>query len=345
MNGSMNADNYVRTLAREQPHRYSFRAANKDDMGKWQSDFRKELSRVLGLDLIRGRGISDLNPERLTGTVLDDHIREEWRITSEHGYQVPFYLLKPLDCGSSLPLVITTHGHGKYGKDTYAGISHGENDHRNMEEGERDIALQAVRAGYVAIAPDQRAFAQTRMAKDIKADNKCSCRTMQMHAFLFGRTLIGERVWDVKRLIDFAQTCSFIDSDRIAITGNSGGGTTSLFAAAMDTRITIAIPGSYFCTFEDSIGSIHHCECNYIPGIMTLGEMYDIAGLIAPRPLLVVAGREDRIFPIEAVKKAYGKVVKMYETIGAGDRCELYIGDGGHRYYKERVWDFVSKWF
>lgn len=345
MNGSMHADNYVRTLAREQPRRYSFSASNKDDMEKWQIEFRKELSRVLGLDLIRERGIADLNPECLSSTVLDGHVREEWRITSEQGYRVPFYLLKPLDCNSPRPLVITPHGHGKYGKDTYVGIFHGDDDHRSMKEGERDIALQAVRAGYIAIAPDQRGFAQTRLTKDIEADKLSSCRTMQMHALLFGRTLIGERVWDIKRIIDFAQTCPFIDSNRIAITGNSGGGTVSLFAAAIDIRITIAIPGSYFCTFEDSIGSINHCECNYIPGIMTLGEMYDIAGLIAPRPLLIVAGREDTIFPIEAVKKAYSKVLKMYEILGAEDRCELYIGDGGHRYYKERVWDFISKWF
>ncbi len=166
-----------------------------------------------------------------------------------------------------------------------------------------------------------------------------------MHALLFCRTLLGERVWDISRLIDYAKTRPEIDDKRIVVTGNSGGGTATLFSAAIETRISIAIPGSYFCTFEHSLGSINHCEFNYVPGIMTLGEMYDVAGLIAPRPLLVVAGRQDQIFPIDAVRTAFNRVQEIYKSAGAPNRCELYVGTGGHRYYKARVWSFVKEWF
>lgn len=340
----ISADNYVKTLASENKRKYTFYAKNKNEMQIWQSAFRHELSNVLGLERIKERGITDMNPKCLDIVRLEDHVREEWEITSEPGYRIPFYLLKPLTQTGPLPVVITPHGHGIHGKDTYAGISHNEKDLENMKKGERDIALQAVRAGYIAIAPDQRGFARTRLSKDIEEEKTSSCRTMQMHALLFGRTLIGERIWDIGRLIDFASTCSFIDNTRVIVTGNSGGGTTTLFAAAIDTRITVAIPSCYFCTFEDSIGSIRHCECNYVPGIMTLGEMYDIAGLIAPRPLLIVAGQYDTIFPIDAVNKAYKKVSAMYKIMDAEDRCELYVGNEGHRYYKERVWSFVKQW-
>ena len=89
-----------------------------------------------------------------------------------------------------------------------------------------------------------------------------------------------------------------IDQTKIAMTGNSGGGTITLFTAAIDTRIAIAIPSCYFCTFKGSIGAMRHCDCNYVPGILRLGEMYDIAGLITPRPFKVIAGRTDPIFPI-----------------------------------------------
>ena len=102
---------------------------------------------------------------------------------------------------------------------------------------------------------------------------------------MFGRTLIGERVWDIMRLIDYATTRREIDAGRIAITGNSGGGTISMFAAALDERIGVSVPGCYFCNHVQSIGSIHHCMCNYFPGMATLAEASDIAGLIAPRAL------------------------------------------------------------
>jgi len=344
MNRSMHADDYVCTLAREHERRFAFQASNQEELEEWQASFRSALVDVLGINRIRERGISDLEPLFVGKTVLDDHIREEWKITSEPGYRVPFYVLRPLTQERPLPVVITPHGHGKAGKDTYAGITHSEEDRRSIVEGERDIALQAVREGYIAIAPDVRAFGETRMKKDIEEDRTCSCRTMQMHALLFGRTLIGERVWDISRLIDYAETRDDMDTGCIVITGNSGGGTVSLFAPAVEERISIAIPSCYFCTFEASIGSIYHCECNYVPGIMTMGEMYDVAGLIAPRPFLAVAGKDDPIFPIAATRLAYSKVRNVYEVAGVPERCELYTGEGGHRYYKERVWPFVARW-
>ena len=342
-NIDIHADHYVASLMREQDRKYAFQANNLNEIEKWQKEFRQELLKILGIDKIKKRGLSDLDPKCIDMIKLDDHIREEWRITSEPGYIIPFFLLRPLKQTEPLPLIITPHGHGKYGKDTYVGIAHSKDDERSMKEGERDIALQAVREGYIAIAMDQRGFAGSRFKEDIIAGEKYSCRKMQMHAMLFGRTLIGERVWDVSRIIDFAETNKDIDDKHIAVTGNSGGGTTTLFSAAVDTRISAAIPGSYFCTFEHSIGSVHHCECNYIPGIMTLGEMYDVAGLIAPRPFLAVAGREDAIFPLNGVKIAYNELYKVYKTAGLQERCELYIGDGGHRYYKARVWPFHKK--
>jgi dienelactone hydrolase len=156
--------------------------------------------------------------------------------------------------------------------------------------------------------------------------------------------LIGERVWDIMRLIDYAVTRPDVDARRVVITGNSGGGTVSLFAAACDERITVAVPSSYFCTFERSLGSIEHCACNYVPGLLAAAEMYDVAGLITPRPFLAVAGRTDPIFPYDGVELAFDRLQRIYAAAGVPERCELYTGAGGHRYYKARVWPFIRQW-
>jgi dienelactone hydrolase len=219
-----------------------------------------------------------------------------------------------------------------------------EAERKDLEAGERDVALQAVREGYVAIAPDMRGFAGLRRQPEIDKDANNSCRTMQMHAMMFGRTLIGERVWDVMRLIDYATTRPEIDTSRVAVTGNSGGGTVSLFAGACDERITVSAPSSYFCTFEHSIGSIRHCECNYVPGLLAVAEMNDVASLTAPRAFLAVAGRTDPIFPYEATQAAFERVKEAYTAAGVGERCELYTGEGGHRYYKAGIWPFMRRW-
>jgi len=207
------------------------------------------------------------------------------------------------------------------------------------------VAIQAVKEGYFAIAPTTRGFGDTRTPEDIKSEATSSCRTLLMHDILVGRTPIGDRVWDVSKLIDWALKNLPVDPAKIVVTGNSGGGTVTLFAAACDTRISVAVPSSYFCTFAGSIGSVHHCDCNYVPGIMQLGEMADVAGLIAPRPFCAVQGIKDNIFPIAESRKAFAHLKQIYSAAGVPNNCELYEGQEGHRYYKAGVWPFVAKHF
>lgn len=341
----MDADNYVATLATATPRRFGFAATEREKAEAWQRAFRPELVRLLGLDAIAERGDAPMTAALRSSEEQPDHVREEWTLETEPGFLLPFYLLRPLGVVGRRPLVLTPHGHGKLGKRTYAGLSESEEDERELLEGERDIALQAVREGYVAIAPDMRGFAGLRRRAEIEEDANNSCRTLQMHALLFGRTLVGERVWDVQRLIDWATRRGDVDARAIAITGNSGGGTISVFAAAVDERIAVCVPGSYYCTFEHSIGSVYHCECNYVPGILRLGEMWDIAGLIAPRPFLAVSGRDDPLFPIAAVQASYERLREIYGVFGAEGNCRLSVGEGGHRYYKRDVWPFVARAF
>lgn len=340
----MTADSYVETLFVETPRQFAFRATGLEQAKQWQREFRRELSRLLGLDIIAARGKSPLNARLLSSEPRADHLREEWRLETEKDFQLPFYLLRPHDVSGRLPVVLTPHGHNILGKRTYVGFYESEEDRQDSEEGERDIALQAVREGYIAIAPDMRGFAGLRRQEDIDKNANNSCRTLQMHALLFGRTLIGERVWDIQRLLDWALDRDDIDPDAVVITGNSGGGTVSLFAAALDERVHVCIPGSYFCTFKDSIASLWHCECNYVPGLLNFAEMADVAGLVAPRPLLAVNGKLDEIFPIEATKRSFANLQAIYRTFQAEEKCQLSVGEGEHRYYKRDVWPFVRWW-
>jgi len=151
------------------------------------------------------------------------------------------------------------------------------------------------------------------------------------------------RVLDVISCVDYLTSLPEVDPAKIVCTGQSGGGTVTLFATALDSRFAASAPSCYFCTFEHSILAMRHCECNYAPGLLNLCEMYDVAGLIAPRPLLVVAGEKDPIFPIVGVRQAFERVQAMYAAAGALDNVELYIGPEGHRYYQERVWPFVRE--
>ena len=334
---------YVAERSAQTNRRYAFQAEDAPTLRHWQQALRAELIRAIGLDRIASAATRMPVVVRRGEYRMDDHFREDWEIWTEPAFRVPFFLLRPIDAQGRRPLVLTPHGHSKHGRYVYAGID--ASGKPVPVEGDRDMALQAVRQGYIAIAPEARAFDESRFTSDQESDALHSCVDWQMRALMCGRTLIGERVWDIMRLIDYAATRNDVDSSRIVITGNSGGGTISLFAAAIDERISISIPGSFFCTFAASIGSIHHCPCNFFPGMLELGEMADFAGLIAPRPFLAVNGERDPIFPSPATKEAFAALQRIYTVADAGDRCELFIGDGEHRYFAEPVWPFVRRWF
>ena len=99
------------------------------------------------------------------------------------------------------------------------------------------------------------------------------------------------------------------------------------------------MPSCSVCTYKDSIGAMYHCECNYIPGSAKYFDMGDLAILIAPRPLILINGREDPIFPEKGVLEVFDTIKAIYAAAGVPDRCRLVTGEGGHRYYKTIAWN------
>jgi dienelactone hydrolase len=343
---TLNPTTYIENMDRAVPRRYDYtKVIETGNWEDWQRKFREELRETTGLAAVAAQNAGlPLKPRQEGVEHFPTYTREKMYIQSEPGIEIAFYLLLPKVGQGPFPLVLTPHGHGRRGKEVYVANFESEQEEKESMEGDRDIAVQAVEAGYAAIAMDVRGFWEMGYEEDVRKGKNNSCTEMQKRAYMYGRTLIGERVYDMGRLIDYASTRPEIDDSRIAITGNSGGGTVSLFTAALDERISVCVPGSYFNTFHASIMGMEHCLCNHIPGMMHLGEMYDVVGLIAPRPLLAVNGVKDPIYPSAAAKEAFEHVQRIYEARGVPERCELYLGHGGHRYYKAPVWPFMKKY-
>ena len=244
------------------------------------------------------------------------------------------------------PLAVCLQGHGK-GMHVSMGRRKYESEKPDM--GDRDVAVQALKRGYAAICLDQRGFGERRTEIEMPAgkDGGPKCQVTAMNALMVGRTLIGERVWDVSRAIDLALTYPEIDGERILCTGNSGGGTTTYYAAAMDARIKVAMPSCAVCTFKSSICNIYHCVCNYVPRISKYMEMGDIAAAIAPRKLIVINGKLDNIFPQAGVEECFDTIKAIYTAAGVPDNCALATGQSGHRYYAAEAWsafDGMESW-
>lgn len=311
-----------------------------EDVSAWQEKARARLREVLGLPLESGE-----ENFRIQWQKDDDPQWTETRFLfeSEPGVDVPCHLVLPKNAeGEKLPLVICLQGHG-----TGMHISLGRVKYPGDEEdfeGDRDFARQAVARGFAALAIEQRAFGECGSLPDGTPD----CRHPAMQALMLGRTLIGERCWDVSRAIDAVEAhFPMINMSRILLTGNSGGGTTTIYAAALDTRITAAMPSCALCGYYASIGAMQHCFCNYVPGVMKHFDMGDLAAMIAPRPLVAVNGATDASFPIDSAREQVEIARPVYEAAGAADKIRHVIGPEGHRFYAALAWpvfDEVTGW-
>lgn len=233
------------------------------------------------------------------------------------------------------PVVVCLQGHT-----TGAHISIGRAVHPGDAEsiaGERDFALQALRQGFAALALEQRAFGERRDRRPGRRSNG-ACVHPAMVAILLGRSMARERTWDVSRAIDLLETCDGLDLARLACMGNSGGGTVTWYASAIEPRIAALMPSCSVCPYGPSIASLDHCPDNYLPGALLHFDMPDLAGLLAPRPCVVVCGRSDDIFPLAGVEAGYRTIAAVYAQAGAADRCRLVVGEGGHRFYAAQGW-------
>ncbi len=270
-----------------------------------------------------------------------DEIR--FSFESEPGFYVPCHMLLPKGVyragGAPRPAVICLQGHST-GMHISLGRPKFPGDEQTISGGDRDFALQAVRRGYVAVAMEQRGFGELDGTLSEYAGR---CHQPAMQALLLGRTLIGERASDVSRLIDALGCFPEADCAKIGLMGNSGGGTATYYTACVEPRVAVAMPSCAFCSLHDSIFALNHCQCNYIPGLYKYFEMGDLALLLAPRPLIVVCGREDKIFPLEGVEREFETVKAVYRAAGAPERCKLVVGGEGHRFYAAQAWPLYAE--
>ncbi len=321
------------------PLRLTFQATNKAQADAWQKELRAKLKELLGGFPLR----SPLQARTIDVRSFPAYTRERFVFESRPGVSVPGYLLMPLGAPKPCPTVVCVPGHGR-GVDDIVGIDEHGRDRTDKPGYQHDFAIQAVEHGLAAVAIEPMAFGHRR--DDItkrKGVLETACQPAAGSALLLGQTMIGWRVWDVMRTIDWIETRPELDKERIGCMGISGGGTCTQFSAALDQRIKCAYVSGYLNTFRASIMSVSHCIDNYVPGILDWAENYDVAGLIAPRFLFSEGGNKDPIFPVQATIESFRRVKKVYEVYGVPERAQQEIFEGEHEFHGKRGLPFLAQ--
>jgi dienelactone hydrolase len=340
---------FSRAIYDETKPKMTFQAKTREQAVEWQNRLRRKLIQLFG-----GfpKEQCQLKPEVLETkalTVKDGeqclvhYTRQTVVFNSSENLSVYGYFLLPEEFKAPGGCVICLPGHGR-GVDDIVGINEDGGLRETYGGYQKDYALQCVAHGFAALAIEQLGFGHRRDERArASGAGASSCQPAAGAALLLGQTMIGWRVYDAMRAVDYLETRPEVDKNRIAVMGISGGGTITFFSSAVDTRIKAAVVSGYFNTFKDSIMSISHCIDNYVPSMLKWAEMYDVAGLIAPRAFFVEPGTRDPIFPVQATKEAFKKVKEIYSLFAAEDKLEIEIFEDEHTFYGKEAFRFLKK--
>ncbi len=147
-----------------------------------------------------------------------------------------------------------------------------------------------------------------------------------------GYTPAGVEVWNAMRALDYLESRPEVDGQQIGATGISGGGIMTTLLAALDERIRAAAPScSAYAVGDQAVRSLidRQCDCTFYPNFHQM-DFPAVAALVAPRPLLITAGRKDPIFPPSGSREVCRKAKRIFDLCGAGDHVRSVESNEGH---------------
>lgn len=278
-----------------------------------------------------------LDAKVVSEETLDGYVRKKITFAAEMGDRVPAWLLVPTGKLGKRPAMLCLHQTIPIGKDEPVGL--GRQDSKAQ-------ALHLVKRGYVCLAPDYPSFGEYQF--DFQA------------AFKRGDYQSGtmKAIWNNLRAVDLLQSLPEVDGDRIGVIGHSLGGHNSLFTAAFDDRLKVAVSSCGFNSFHKYYGGNLKgwTSDRYMPRIASKYgndpkrvpfDFDDVLLAIAPRAVFAMAPLKDSNFEVSGVKDVIAKAEPGYKALGAAEKLKAIYPDAGHDWPAEartEAYEFVDRW-
>lgn len=280
-----------------------------------QKELRQQLIEMLGLPSLETRD-PELHPT-ITGTLETEHIVvEKLYFQSLPGLYVTGTLYRPKQNDGPMPAVLYVCGHGQVKQD---GVSLGNKTYYQHHP------AWFAEHGYVCLAIDTIQLGEIEgIHHGLYSFNRWDWPSR-------GYTPAGVEAWNALRAVDYLVTRPDVDAGKIGITGRSGGGAYSWYAAAIDPRISVAVPVAGITDLRDHVlGQCvrGHCDCMYM--VNHYGWDYSmLAAMVYPRALLIGNTDKDPIFPLEGVERVHHQVRHVYQH-GYKENLGIQWTTGGH---------------
>ena len=306
-------------------------------------DFSSEAAYARSQESLRERLRADLRypppgagtakPELVEETSLGEDALASYarlRIRVLPGVESIGVYLEPKNAAGRLPLVIAAHGRGG------APDRPADGKLPILNHNDRDLARGALERGWAVWEP-MYAFYATGQPDNLR-------ERLTVHAIEAGTTLPAIEIAKTVAALDILSQRPEIDPARVAMVGVSYGGFYTLCTTALEPRIKAAVVAAYFNDREtvlDGSDPDGFLDWRFLDSLGLLRDP-NIAALVCPRPLLIEAGNQDQLFPIEGARRAAPQAAEFYRRLGAQDRFRFDEFVGRHDFNGTDAWEFLS---
>ncbi|OAI47524.1 hypothetical protein AYO44_09440 [Planctomycetaceae bacterium SCGC AG-212-F19] len=302
-----------------------FKGTTADECRKWQAEFGAKLRSLLGPHTPPDKWKTVVK----STTELEDHRREELVLVADGMAPLPVYLLSPKGPAKRRPGVVGLHGHGSHGHHPIAGRDDLPGVGNAIKNAHYDYGRQLAQRGYVVACPCFTPFG-VRLGNAEAFGKQDPCGDTFIRMQLLGKLLIAENLRDSLWALELLARNDGVDATKLGCVGLSYGGRMTMMTAAVEPRVRVAVVSGALNMMQERVSKPYSCGAQIIPGLLTVGDVPEIAALIAPRHCLWEVGQKDTLIPPRWADEALTRMRRAWKALDAEDRLQVDRHEGGH---------------
>lgn len=337
--------------------RLSYLAKDWKNTEKWRKAGREALEELMAFN----PEPAPLNTQVLSTTKRAGYTQYLVRYNLNALQQTEAFLLIPDNLQKPAPAVIALHDHGGFyyfGKEKH---TYTDNQPEILKEyvgtlyGGRYYADELAKRGFVVLCPDAIYFGSQKLDPAQLVDNKgyfkkiegtdeseriklynkqvASPNEVAMNKTILtaGTTWLGIIAQNDRVAVDFLLSLPEVDPERIGCIGLSLGGLRSTYLFGMDARIKTGVVAAFSTTYAQMIQQhAHHTWMMYVPRQNEFLDLPDVVSLNAPRPLLILNCKQDKLFNLAGMQAAEAKLQAVYDKMKAPGKFKANYYDAPH---------------